>query len=126
MFAPKIGIVLLFVESPARSCEFYKKLLKREPLEASATFCLFQLDNGVQLGCWSRYTAEPEVSGMPSTSEICFSDENIDQVFTEMQKEKYQMAQEIIDMDFGRTFVALDPDGHRIRIYKLHQIEASK
>jgi hypothetical protein len=22
-------------------------------------------------------------------------------------------------MDFGRTFVAIDPDGHRIRVYKL-------
>jgi hypothetical protein len=29
-------------------------------------------------------------------------------------------------MDFGRTFVALDPDGHRIRIYKLTQEKEEK
>ena len=26
------------------------------------------------------------------------------------------MAQAPVDMDFGRTFVALDPDGHRLRV----------
>jgi hypothetical protein len=29
------------------------------------------------------------------------------------------VAQKPVDMDFGRTFVILDPDGHRIRAYKL-------
>jgi predicted enzyme related to lactoylglutathione lyase len=31
------------------------------------------------------------------------------------------VAQKPTDMDFGRTFVVLDPDGHRIRVYKLHE-----
>ncbi len=121
MFVPKLGIVILFVESPARSGAFYKKLLQREPLEASETFCLFQLDNGVQLGLWSRYTAEPTVTSYPATCEICFSDEHVDKVYEAMLKEGIPMLQQITDMDFGRTFVAHDPDGHRIRIYKLHE-----
>ncbi len=29
------------------------------------------------------------------------------------------IAQAPSDMDFGRTFVALDPDGHRLRVYWL-------
>jgi len=120
MFTPKLGIVLLFVESPAKSCEFYKMLLQKEPLEASPTFCLFQLENGVQLGCWSRHTAEPRVTSLPATSEICFSDEEVDKVFEAMKAKNIPVLQEVTDMDFGRTFVAADPDGHRIRIYKLH------
>ncbi|MBS0635547.1 MAG: VOC family protein [Verrucomicrobia bacterium] len=120
MFTPKLGMVLLFVESPQESCEFYKKLLQREPLEASPTFCLFQFDNGIQLGCWSRHTAEPKVVATPSTAEICFSADEIDKAFEVMKKENIPMLQDITDMDFGRTFVARDPDGHRIRIYRLH------
>lgn len=120
MFTPKLGLVLLFVESPARSCEFYTKLLKMEPLEASPTFCMFAFDNGVKLGLWSRHTAEPQVSAMPSTAEICFSENSIDALFMEMKKQNIPMIQEVTDMDFGRTFVAQDPDGHRIRIYRLH------
>ena len=27
------------------------------------------------------------------------------------------------DMDFGRTFVALDPDNHRLRVYWLNEGE---
>ncbi len=121
MFTPKLGIVLLFVDSPARSCQFYKKLLNREPLESSATFCLFQLDNDIQLGCWSRHTAEPKVEALPSSAEISFSEQNIDSAYRAMKEQNYLMAQEITDMDFGRTFVLQDPDGHRIRIYKLHE-----
>ncbi len=29
--------------------------------------------------------------------------------------------QEPVTMDFGRTFVALDPDGHRLRVYSPSQ-----
>jgi len=27
------------------------------------------------------------------------------------------VAQKPVDMDFGHTFVALDPDGHRLRVF---------
>ncbi len=121
MFEPKLGIIIFFVESPVRSRDFYKKLLQREPIEASDTFCLFTLDNGVQLGLWSRHTAEPTVVATPSTAEICFSHDNVDALFEVMKSQNIPMAQEITDMDFGRTFVLQDPDGHRIRIFKLHE-----
>ncbi len=119
MFDAKLKIVLMFVDSPARSCEFYKKLLNREPLEASSTFCLFKLDNDVQLGFWSRHTALPKVTAHPGAAEISFSENDIDRLYNSLKEQKYQMAQEITDMDFGRTFVVQDPDGHPIRFYKL-------
>ena len=121
MFAPSLGLVLLFVDSPEKSREFYTMLLQLEPLESSPTFCMFALENDVNLGLWSRHTAEPLVSAQPSTAEICFSVDNVDEVFAEMKKRNIPMVQEITDMDFGRTFVAHDLDGHRIRIYRLHE-----
>ena len=31
-----------------------------------------------------------------------------------------------IDMDFGRTFVALDPDGHRLRVFAPREEPAAR
>lgn len=122
MITPKLGIVLLFVENPPRSGEFYKKLFNQEPIEAHPTFQLFQLENNVQLGLWSCHTAEPHVSITGGGAEISFAFDDVDGVYERWLKLGIPIAQPPTDMDFGRTFVALDPDGHRIRIYRLHEV----
>lgn len=120
MLVPKLGFVLLFVENPQASGVFYRELLNKNPVEESPTFVLFALENGVMLGLWSRHTAEPSVSAAGGGSEIAFSHENVDELYKEWVDLEIPMAQVPTDMDFGRTFVALDPDGHRIRVYRLH------
>ena len=119
MIQPTLGLVLLFVKNPHTSAAFYNKLFNAKPIEQSPTFAMFALSNGVMLGLWSRYTAEPTVAMQPGTAEICFVVENVDAAFDTLGAEGITMIQKPTDMDFGRTFVALDPDGHRIRIYKL-------
>lgn len=121
MFTPSLGFVLLFVESPQKSSLFYQELLGLKTVEESPTFALFALNNGVMLGLWSKYTAEPRVEASPGAFEICFPTENVDALYEEWGKKQVAMAQKPTDMDFGRTFVALDPDGHRIRAYKLER-----
>lgn len=124
MIVPKLGFVLLFVENPTLSGAFYKKILGREPIEAHPTFQLFQLANDVQLGLWSRYTAEPHVSITGGGAEISFAEDDVDDVYERFKQHGIPIIQTPTDMDFGRTFVALDPDGHRIRIYRLHEVSA--
>lgn len=121
MFNPNVGFILLSVTNPIKSAEFYSKLLGLEPIEQSSTFALFSLPNGVLLGLWSRQTAEPQVTAQAGGSEICFSAENVDEVFEGWRKNDIPMAPVPTEMDFGRTFVALDPDGHRIRVYRLRE-----
>ncbi len=121
MFKPNLGFVLLFVEDPLQSGAFYSQILNRKPLEEAPTFVMFALENGVMLGLWSRKTAEPTVIATGGGSEIAFGDENVDLVYKKWTDLGIPMAQEPTDMDFGRTFVALDPDGHRIRVYRLKE-----
>lgn len=116
-----LGFVLLFVKNPLASCDFYRRLLQLEPVEQSPTFALFALENGVSLGLWSSATAEPAVVVGGGGSEICFSAENVDEVYAKGLELGIHIAQAPTDMDFGRTFVGLDPDGHRIRIYRLRE-----
>lgn len=116
-----LGFVLLFVANPQQSALFYEEIFNLKPIEKSPTFAMFALKNGVMLGLWSKYTAEPRVEASPGALEICFPAENVDALFEEWGKKNVTIAQKPTDMDFGRTFVALDPDGHRIRIYKLEE-----
>ena len=119
---PNLDYVLLFVKNPAASAVFYSQILDLSPIEQSPTFALFALPNGVMLGLWSRETARPEVVVEGGGGEICFSDENVDVLYARWKRLGISMALEPTAMDgMARTFVALDPDGHRIRVFKLEE-----
>lgn len=117
MFNPSLGFVLLFVKDPLNSARFYEKVMELKPVQQSPTFVMFGLPNGVMLGLWARQTAVPSVIGNPGASEIAFAHQDIDGIYAQWKKMGITIAQEPADMNFGRTFTVLDPDGHRIRIY---------
>ena len=113
------SFVLLFVESPAASANFYEGLLGKPPVEASPTFAMIPLTEGVMLGLWSKGTAEPKPGAVTGASEIAFtvaSADEVDTTHTDWAKRGIVILQKPTRMDFGQTFVALDPDGHRIRV----------
>jgi catechol 2,3-dioxygenase-like lactoylglutathione lyase family enzyme len=112
MFKPNLGFVLLFVDNPQKSAEFYSEILELKPVEVSGTFAMFALTNGTMLGLWSKYTAEPRVDVPAGAMDICFPTDNVDSTYELLSKKKVTIAQKPTDMDFGRTFVFLDPDGH--------------
>ena len=118
---PHLGFVLLFVANPLKSSLFYQEIFNIKPIEESATFVLFALKNGVMLGLWSKYSAEPRVETAPGAAEICFPTDNVEALYEVWSQKLVTIAQKPCEMDFGRTFVAIDPDGHRIRIYKLSE-----
>src|SRR5262245_22959860 len=115
-----VNFVLLYVQSPAASASFYARILGRPPVESSPTFAMFAMQSGVMLGLWARDTVEPKPNGATGGSEICISvadSKAVDATHSEWQKRGLEIAQEPTAMDFGRTFVALDPDGHRLRVF---------
>ena len=111
---------ILYVDNPPASADFYAALLGKAPIEASPTFAMFGLDSGVMLGLWSRHTVEPAALAAGGGSEVAFSvagAEALDAMYASWVKKELEFVQRPVDMDFGRTFVALDPDGHRLRVF---------
>ncbi|TRC92893.1 drug:proton antiporter [Mesorhizobium sp. WSM4306] len=120
------NFVILYVDSPERSGAFYSALLGRQPVETSPTFVLFVLDNGFKLGLWSRHTVEPAAAAAGGGGELVLAVENaaaVDATHTDWAGHGLAILQTPTDMDFGRTFVALDPDNHRLRVYWLNDGE---
>jgi catechol 2,3-dioxygenase-like lactoylglutathione lyase family enzyme len=114
--------VLLYVDNAAASAAFYRELLDKEPVEASPTFALFVLSSGVKLVLWSRHTVEPAAGALPGCAELVFPVADAAAVVAQhdaWHARGLEIVQEPCAMDFGHTFVALDPDGHRLRVFAL-------
>ena len=114
---PNLSLLILYVDSPTASAAFYAKLLGQDPAELSPTFAMFALPSGIGLGLWSRHTVEPAAIATGGGNEIAFAADDVDAVHADWSARGLVIAQTPIDLDFGRTFVALDPDGHRLRVF---------
>lgn len=117
---PAPNFVLLYVDSPSASAAFYRDLLGRAPLEASPSFALFALDSGLMLGLWSRHTVSPSGTATGGGAELAFTVADaaaVDVAFADWQGRGLAILQEPTNMEFGRTFLAADPDGHRLRVF---------
>ncbi len=116
---PDASFVLLYVADPARSVAFYSGLLERKPVEQSPTFAMLEMAPGVMLGLWKKEGVAPEVTA-PGGAEVAFpvADANaVEAAHADWKKRGITIAQKPTRMDFGHTFVALDPDGHRLRVF---------
>jgi predicted enzyme related to lactoylglutathione lyase len=114
------NFILLHVNSVAESSRFYQTLMNTPPVETSTTFAMFVLPGGFKLGLWDQRGVAPATSGTTGASEIVFScetDGEVDAVHQDWSRKSVTILQAPATMDFGRTFTAADPDGHRIRVY---------
>ncbi len=121
--------IILYADNPQESGLFYGALIGRKPIESSPTFVLFVLDNGLKLGLWSRHTVAPAASATGGGTEIVFpasSRRDVDATHADWAERGLEILQAPTDMDFGRTFVALDPDSHRLRVYCPLQAETDR
>lgn len=114
---PDLSFVILYVDSPTASAAFYADLLGRSPVEASPTFAMFSLPSGVDIGLWSRHTVEPAAAAAGGGAELAFTADDVDAVHADWAGRGLSIAQPPTELNFGRTFVALDPDGHRLRVF---------
>jgi len=113
------NFILLYVNSPADSVGFYARLLGKAAVEASPTFAMFALESGVMLGLWAAHTVRPRATAAGG-AEIAFAVDGIATVnamHAEWCAKGLRIVQAPTAMDFGFTFVALDPDGHRLRVF---------
>lgn len=111
---------LLHVADPERSGRFYRELFGRAPVETSPTFVLFVLDGGIKVGLWSKATVEPATGGAPGAMEIGIAMKapaEVDAFHEGWVARGLPVFQAPTDMDFGRSLMVTDPDGHRIRIF---------
>ncbi|MEJ6000435.1 VOC family protein [Paucibacter soli] len=118
------NFLILYVASPLASASFYTRLLGREPVEASPGFAMFALDGGMMLGLWTRADVQPAASAQAGATELCFAQDDaaaVDALLAKWAGLGLPIIQAPTQMDFGYTFCAADPDGHRLRVFHAAQ-----
>ena len=110
---------ILYVTDAAASARFYEALLGRPPIEASPTFAMFAFGNQAMLGLWGRGGVEPAVTAPAGGSELAFvvgDAAAVDAAHAAWLSQGFVIGHAPKQLDFGYSAVALDPDGHRIRV----------
>lgn len=111
--------VVLYVANILISSTFYQNLLGIKPEEASPTFHAFKLSNGMGLGLKAKHAVEPPTIDKNVSGELAFTLDNnkeVDELFAEWQEKEINIAQPPTVVTYGYTFLALDPDGNRLRV----------
>jgi catechol 2,3-dioxygenase-like lactoylglutathione lyase family enzyme len=117
---PPSHFVILYVDQPRASAGFYADLLGVPVIDASDTFAMLPLREGVMLGLWSRHTVEPAAEAAGGGGELAFvlpDRAAVERRHAEWSTKAVRILQVPAAMDFGYTFTALDPDGHRLRVF---------
>lgn len=112
-------MVCLYVRNVPASAAFWSRLLARVPVESSDGFAMYVLEGGARLALWDLSELGQEASG-GGGGELCMVASDpaaVDTAHADWQGWGVRMLHPPLDLPFGRTFLAADPDGHRVRVY---------
>jgi len=113
------NLLLFYVENPQLSALFYEKIFSIKPIASFPTYVAFSFENGLTFSLWSIQATNFVSGGSGHRSELSFMVKDERTVY-ELHKRWKDLGivieQELQEAVFGLTFVALDPDGHRIRV----------
>lgn len=118
MFKP--STLLQYVRDVATSATFYSGILGKAPVEQSPGFALFLLGDGAALGLWQRDDVQPPVTAEAGAAELAMvvaNPDEVQQLHDAWRSLGVQITQAPVTLEFGHTFVGVDPDGHRLRVY---------
>ena len=114
-----VSFILVYVSDVAKSEAFYASILGRPAVESSPTFAMLPASPNLMLGLWKRDGVKPPATPAGG-GEIAFTAANeaeVDAVHAEWRGRGVAIALAPTRMDFGYTFVGLDPDGQRLRVF---------
>ena len=110
--------ILFYVDDKAKSGAFYSAILDREFADLSPFFGVIPLDGGWHLALLQRDGVDD--GGTPSGgSELIFvqdSREKVDEVAKDWTGRGVKLLGGPVEARFGYSFLAVDPDGNRLRV----------
>ena len=115
----RVGFIIVYVENVAASEAFYASILGNPAVDSSPTFAMLPAAPGLMLGLWRRDGVKPDATP-GGGGEIAFPVDNdaaVDAAHAEWRAKGVKIALPPTKLDFGYSFVALDPDGQRLRVF---------
>ncbi|WP_034472254.1 VOC family protein [Actinomyces johnsonii] len=111
--------VILYTSDVEASTAFYRGILGHGPIETYPGFSVFKLSDDLTLGLQAADEIEPAAEPYVGGGELSLSDvdrADVDRLHARWRALGIPMLMEPALLEFGYTFVATDPDGHRLRV----------
>ena len=111
--------IILYVSDVEVSTTFYREILGHGPIKTYPGFSVFALSDDVTLGLQAADEIEPAAEPYVGGVELSLSDvehADVDRLHAQWKMLGIPMVLEPTVLEFGYTFVATDPDGHRLRV----------
>jgi predicted enzyme related to lactoylglutathione lyase len=117
-----MGFVILYARDMDKMKAFYTEALGMTVVEAisSPTFVTLRPSGGSLVALQDNATAKfpPKDEIGPGNVELSFEADDVDSVWKQWQSKGVEMVCEPMDLPFGRYFMAKDPEGHYLSVYR--------
>ena len=117
-------MILLYVSDPIASLKFYEMVLGTKAIDQSPTFAMLPFNESTILGLWIESGVKPKATATAGATELAFQVDDraaVDSTFKQWKAKDVVMSLDPTKLDFGYTFVGIDPDGHRLRVFTPEQ-----
>lgn len=119
-----LNYMILYVQDLAKEKAFYRDMLGLKVMEAvsSATFVTLSTDGESRIGLQDRATSRlPPRDDQPGSVELSFEVEDVDVTWKQWKEKGVEMITEPVDLPFGRYFLAKDPEGYYLSVYRFNK-----
>lgn len=120
-----LGFVVLYVRDMAKSKTFYTEVLGMSVIEAisSPTFVSLRPSGGSIVALQDKAAAKfpPRFEEQPGTIELSFEADDVDGTWAHWKEQGVEIIADPVDLPFGRYFMAKDPDGHYLSVYRFNR-----
>jgi predicted enzyme related to lactoylglutathione lyase len=124
-----LGFVVLYVDDMAKAKAFYTETLGMTVVDAisSPTFVTLRPSNGSLVALQDKTAARfpPKDETQSGSVELSFEADDVDAVWRRWQEQGVELLGDPVDLPFGRYFMAKDPDGHYLSVYRFAQRPAA-
>src|SRR5258707_11752868 len=123
-----MGIVILYVRDLQKSRKFYSEIVGLPVIEEQSDehFIMLNPGGGTFLALEDLTVVPAGRAKEPGSVEIGLTVDDVDGTFATWKTKGVEIIQEPETMPFGRNFMAKDPDGHYLTIYRLARVPAQQ
>ena len=120
-----LGFVILYVDDVEKTKAFYTDLVGMSVLEelSGPHFVTLRPSGGSLIALQDNATAQfpPKDEKQSGGVELSFAVDDVDATWRRWKESGVELLSEPMDLPFGRYFIAKDPEGHYVSIYRLAQ-----
>lgn len=117
-----LGFIVLYVQDIEKAKAFYTDLLGMAVVDevSSPTFVTLRPAAGSLIGLQDKAAAkmQPAHEANAGSMELSFEADDVDATWKRWKEEGVEIVADPVDLPFGRYFLAKDPEGHYLSVYR--------